>query len=198
MNAMAVRYGAWSPRTADLPKAFTFGEFSRGALTAFLVFQPMGMVIALVSGAIVPWGLPPGSTSNIWAAAVSSAAIGLIFGAVYGLPFSVAALLVGAPLAYLLGLSLRRVRADAVHLMAFALFGLVLGALTTTAADMTMGAIGGSGLQLPDLGEVQAHYAAFECASGVAVTLGRLVALRKARKGDAVLLGLRHMAEGLE
>lgn len=194
MNAMAVRYGASPPRRADLPKAFTLGEFVRGALTAFLVFQPMGMVIAFVSGAIVPWGLPPGSTSNIWAAALSFGAIGLIFGAVYGLPFSVAALLVGAPFAYLLGLVLRRVRADAVHLIGFALFGLVLGLLTMTAADIAIGSIGGSGLQLPDLSDMP-HDLAFYCASGVAVALGRLAALRNARKTDAVLLGLRHMAE---
>lgn len=193
MNAMAVRYGALSPRTPDLPKAFTFAEFVRGALTAFLVFQPMGMIIAFVSGAIVPWGLPSGSTSNIWAQAALFGLIALVFGAVYGLPFSVAALFVGAPFAYLLGWALRRVRLDAVHLIAFTLFGLVLGLLTMSGADMAMGAIGGSALQLPDLSDMP-HDVAFYCASGVAVSLGRLAALRKARKSDAVLLGLRYVA----
>lgn len=193
----AVLRGVVSPRTSGEPKAFTLAEFTRGALLAFLVFQPMGIVIAFVSGAIVPMGLPAGSVSNVAQASLNFGLIAVIFGAIIGLPCSIAALVVGAPGAYVLGRLVRRVRADGIHLLLFGLFGLVLGAITMSASDAVLAMIVGSGPQAPGLNDVPRDVP-FSCASGAAVAIGRLLALRRARKSDALLAGIRSVVERLE
>ncbi|MGN6206902.1 hypothetical protein [Humibacter sp.] len=183
MNAMAVRYGASSPRRADLPKAFTLGEFVRGALTAFLVFQPMGMIIAFVMAARIPFNLPiTPPASAIWSSSLDDGLYGVLFGGIYGLPTSFSALIVGSPVAYLLGTALRRIRADWIHLAAFATYGMFVGISAFIVLNGVLHAT--ADLVLPGLGS-PFSYVPFVCAAGIAVALGRLISLQAARKRDA-------------
>jgi hypothetical protein len=92
------------PRTDELPMAFTTWEFARGALIAY--------------------GLFLGFTAVVWIWTL----IGVIVALYYVAPFGFASLiLVGAPLAYLTGMLLRRETRTAVHLFWHGLVGLVAG-----------------------------------------------------------------------
>lgn len=112
-------------RTEQRPMAFSRREFWRGVRAAW------GSAMILLTGALVyagvvssgpPWG-PPHSM--------------IIISLMYGLPLGALALtvasLAGAPLAWLIGTSLARVRGVWVHLTAFAVYGAVW-AVTLTAA----------------------------------------------------------------
>lgn len=112
MSTLETRYGTASPRTAEFPRAFTLGEFARGATYAWLWFQPIGMLLGGIG-----FGLGEGETG-----------FGIV-ATLYGLPMSCAATIAGSPLAFLLGLRLRRRRHDLTHLAAFALYGGVWGYL---------------------------------------------------------------------
>ena len=94
-----------SPRTVQLPMAFTRWEFLRGALITY------GLFLAFSAGA---W---------IWIFV-----IGAIIAVMYVAPFGFASLiLVGIPLAYLTGMLLRREVRTWVHLLWHGLVGLVAG-----------------------------------------------------------------------
>lgn len=63
----------------------------------------------------------------------------LLFSFGYAVPWSIGALvLVGGPAAWLLGRSLRRVRAMRWHLVAFAVLGLVMGLAASVIATASM------------------------------------------------------------
>ncbi|GAA4172496.1 hypothetical protein [Gryllotalpicola koreensis] len=106
MSTLETRYGTTSPRTDELPRAFTFGEFARGAACAWLWFQPIGVFLGGIG-----FGIGEGETG-----------FGII-ATVFGVPVSFAATVAGSPLAFLLGLRLRRRRRDLTHVTAFALYG---------------------------------------------------------------------------
>jgi hypothetical protein len=87
--------------------AFTRDEFLRGAFGAWGWYLVSVVVCALLFGFLmVPFAL------------------------IYAVPVSFIALLAWAPFAYILGQALRRVQRLAVHLIAFGMFGAVLGAVT--------------------------------------------------------------------
>jgi hypothetical protein len=98
--------GKPSVRTPEAPRAFTPSEFWAGAGLALLFFQPLAALVSLV------WG--------------PAAVVFAVYAAMFGIPMSIVAALVGSPPAYLLGRSLRTQSRDAVHLAAFGAYGLVL------------------------------------------------------------------------
>ena len=108
------RYGTASPRSDEVPRAFTFGEFVRGAALAWAWFQPCVIASGAIVGAIT---IGP-----------DELALGFL-PVVVGLPFTVATTALGSPIAYLLGRALERRRNDLIHLATFAAYGLALGAI---------------------------------------------------------------------
>jgi len=103
------------------------------------------VVISLVGSVVAP---SPGSTIS------STIGMSLLFSLytfVYALPWSIGALLLaGGPLAWLLGLTLRRVRAIWPHLLAFAVLGAAVGGTTAWVATTVMsGTSAGLGLTVP-------------------------------------------------
>ncbi|MCL2514959.1 MAG: hypothetical protein FWD85_08850 [Microbacteriaceae bacterium] len=104
---VAERHGAASPRTDRLPRAFTFGEFARGALIAWLGFAPFVVLAYLLVGLFLD------REASFYGIAI----------ALFGFPITAIATVAGSPLAYLLGMRLRRRRRDLTHVVAFALYG---------------------------------------------------------------------------
>jgi hypothetical protein len=107
--------------------AFTLWEFARGALIAWLGFNVLAPVI--IAGwsivAIVASGTFSELGSVVWI---------LLFAPIILLPWSIGALLVlGAPLAFVLGRTLRRTTTRASHFAAFAVLGMVVGVATSIA-----------------------------------------------------------------
>lgn len=102
---MSARVGP-SPRSDAEPMAFRDREFLRGAVAAWGWY--------LISMVIV---------SVMWLTA-------LPYVLIFGVPVSAVALLAWSPFAYMLGTALRRVRRVSVHLIAFSLFGAIVGAIT--------------------------------------------------------------------
>ena len=131
---VAGRYGM-RVRTPELPMAFTWGEFVRGAGFAWLAFQlvfPLSYPVVLIMIA-----LRAPDPFEALAQAVSWWLLGIVFTFMYALPWSIGVLvLVGAPAAWMLGLALRRVRAIRVHLVAFTTLGLVVGGATMWFQDV--------------------------------------------------------------
>lgn len=126
MSTLETRYGTSSPRTTELPRAFTFGEFVRGAAFACLWFQPLALI-----GSTVAFGIDG-----------NDALSGLII-TIFGIPITMIATIAGSPFAFVLGYRLRRRRRDLTHILAFALYGgiwgyavqlVVLGESTTLSA----------------------------------------------------------------
>jgi hypothetical protein len=121
-----------SPRTAALPMAFTGQEFARGALAAWgwflALFAPVACLhyaVYVVSGPTSYW-----SVSSTGFAMIP---VVLLAGYCYVVPWSLAGLLVGMPLAYGIGLALRRVQSRTIHLAVFGTLGMIVGAGATTA-----------------------------------------------------------------
>lgn len=135
---IAGRYGM-RVRTPELPMAFTFAEFARGAGFALLAFQlvfpfayPAVMLVMLI-------GAPPTSIES-GLTGLTYGLLGIPFTFGYALPWSIGALmLVGGPAAWGLGVALRRIGAIRVHLLCFALLGAIVGAVTAWVACQTMG-----------------------------------------------------------
>ena len=125
--APAARYTRPSPRTTELPTAFTAWEFTRGALMAWFVFN------LLAPFAVLAWGVV-GSLLRGTDPGLNSAPFILIYTPVIAAPWSFGALLVlGAPLAVVLGLAMRRRAYSSAHLRAFTGLGALVGAVTTVA-----------------------------------------------------------------
>lgn len=99
-----------SPRTEAEPMAFTSWEFIRGAVTAWWLFLPILAVLHLFLG------------------------LGSLIVVVNALPWSLGALIVFSPAAWLLGRMLRRTARVGIHLLAFAAIGAAIGAATTGVA----------------------------------------------------------------
>lgn len=136
MSETAVAASRPSPRTAQLPMAFTVREFFRGAFAAlgyFLaLFAPVFFLhyLAFASlGAISPY-LPPTNPFELLLPSV----VMTLLAYPWALPWSLAGFLVGAPLAFGLGMALRRIANRKIHLLAFALLGLLVGIAATVAA----------------------------------------------------------------
>ncbi|GAA1808399.1 hypothetical protein [Agromyces neolithicus] len=144
---LAGRYGR-RVRTPELPMAFTWGEFARGAGFAWLVFQlvfPLSYPVMSLGSFLL---YPPSSGSTD---VLVFALLGSVMMFVFALPWSIGALvMVGGPTAWLLGLALRRVRPIWVHLIAFAVLGAVVGGATAwTAGAVMTGSASSFGYTLP-------------------------------------------------
>lgn len=100
-----------SPRTPHKPMAFTAGEFTRGALYAWLWFLLISTLAFVPFLGLASW-------------------IALIFTG----PWSVGALLLGSPLAFGLGRVLQHNPSMPLHAVIFTGFGALLGISTTALA----------------------------------------------------------------
>lgn len=143
--------------------AFTFREFARGACRAWLWFL---LLSTLASTAMLHWG----------------ALVALM----YAVPWSVAALLIGSPLACALGWMMRRTASVPRHLVAFTAFGAVVGIGTTTVAF----AAPWSDLSGDGMNAVSVPAVAMWIAATVAVPLGWRFTSKRALRGDAAELGV--------
>jgi hypothetical protein len=180
MSAFSMPEGFESPRSERYPNAFTYDELLRGAALAYVFFQLMGMVIVFWIGTIdgVVVGLQTHPVS--WAEAPVMG-LGYAFGAgVIGLPVSFASLAVGSIGAKGLGMLLRRVRGDRVHVAAFAGYGVVIGAATFVVFDLITDGSDPGSFDATLLWMV--IVIPLTCAT---VALGRLAALTMARADDA-------------
>lgn len=136
---LASRYGMLL-RTPELPMAYNFTEFARGAGLAWLGFQVLFSLGYASTGVAMAFAslVQPDRLSS-FESAVGYVPVMLLFSFGYAMPWSIGALvLVGGPAAWLLGRSLRRVRAMRRHLVAFALLGLAVGLATSAIATATM------------------------------------------------------------
>lgn len=114
-----------SPRTDAAPLAFTPSEFVAGAARAWAATTLL---------IITAWAVLTGGLS-------------LIVGTVMIVMASVPAVVVGSPGAYLLGRFLRRIPRVGAHLMVFAGYGALVGAITTAVAvPVLIGDAGGTGV----------------------------------------------------
>jgi hypothetical protein len=99
------------PRSDSEPMTFTRSEFLRGAIAAWVWFLILHQVALLFP--LVGYG---------WFALYAT------------LPWSVGALVLGSPFAYVLGLRLRKQSRVAWHLVAFTVLGLIVGTTATLLA----------------------------------------------------------------
>ncbi|UOQ90741.1 hypothetical protein MUN74_07515 [Agromyces endophyticus] len=179
---VAGRYGM-RVRTPELPMAFTWGEFARGAGFAWLAFQLVFPLSYPVMSIVVALSSPDPFESV--KSAVGWALLVVMMSFLYALPWSIGALLlIGGPAAWGLGLGLRRVASLRVHLVAFALLGAVVGAVVAWIAGtiMSMGA--------------SATVFAIDAAvvTGASVAYGWRRTARRALADDARLIG--HAPDG--
>lgn len=177
---VAGRYGI-RVRTPELPMAFTFGEFAGGAWRAWWTFSwvfPIAFSLANLAGTLL-------TPEPRWtASSISGSFAILLFSYIWEIPWTLAGLaLVGGPCAWLLGLALRRVRSLRVHLVAFGLLGLVVGALMSWLAGTVMG-----------LGPLSAVPSG-ALVAGFAVPYGWYRAARRALAEDALVRGPAAAAE---
>jgi hypothetical protein len=178
---LAGRYGR-RVRTSELPMAFTFAEFARGAVRAWVAFQlvfPLSYpAIILVEALTAPAADPGQAVSDTWAQALAWGLLGIVMTFVFALPWSLGALvLVGAPAAWLLGIALQRVRSFPVHLALFAILGLVVGAVTAWLASSTMST--GAGIPYVAIGAL---------VTAASVAYGWWRTASRALRDDAVVL----------
>lgn len=108
----------------------------------------------------------------------------------YAVPWSVAALFIGSPLAYALGWMMRRTASIPRHLVAFTAFGAVVGIGTTTVAF----AAPWSDLSGDGMNAVSVPAVAMWIAATVAVPLGWRFTSKRALRGDAAELGTASLA----
>lgn len=107
------------------PMAFTIREFVRGALSAWGIYLGLS---TLCFGVIFPL-------------------YGFFYAPLWSVPWSAAALVVFAVPAYVLGWLLRNQPRATPHIWSFALFGALVGAVTTLAADSAMASTGFGGMR---------------------------------------------------
>lgn len=160
MTRLKVEYDRAMPRTAEHPRAFTSREFTTGVFFAVLWFQPMGAAITLVIGLI---------------ASPATAFVMMLLGGFVGLPVSIAAALVGAPLASRIGRALSGERRDRVHLAVFSAYGIAVGLFTMDVAGLVLWGNPVAALMLLP----------YALTAGVAAPLGWWKASRSALAADA-------------
>lgn len=153
---------AASPRTSREPMAFTPWEFWRGALFSIVAFQPLVIAAVLVHGLITAGG-----------STISYAAAFVMYVPAFALPVSVIAWMAFVGPAYVVGRSLRRVPAKALHLVAFGGFGLLIGMGISVAVGAVL------------LGAVEpGTTAALALACTVAIVWGWTFTMRRALRSD--------------
>ncbi|GAB3155883.1 hypothetical protein GCM10027058_29030 [Microbacterium neimengense] len=111
---------------------------------------------------------------------------GALIALMYAVPWSLAALLIGSPLAYGLGWMLRTAASMPLHLVAFTVFGAAIGVGTTTVAF----AAPWSDLSGDGMNAVSVPAVAMWIAATVAVPLGWRFTSKRALRSDAAELGV--------
>jgi len=171
----AGRFGVESPRTPEQPMAFTVGEFKGGVFRAWGWF----LLFSLPAFLFVPSGL---GWNGVYGNPVESLLMGIPLALVVFLPigfplvvlpWSIAAVILGSPFAYILGISLRRVRALWVHVAAFTVLGVAISVATAAIAVIT------EFIPAPAM-------VGFVLASGIAVPLGWYRIARRALENDEI------------
>lgn len=137
-----LRYGR-VVRTPELPMAFSFEEFARGAWWAWLGFHILfsaaytSMGVAASFAAFAAFAAP--DPFGAFGASLAYVPAMLLASLLFALPWSVGALvLLGGPAAWVLGRALRRVRGRRWHLIAFTALGLGVGFAVSSIATTTM------------------------------------------------------------
>ncbi len=123
-----------SPRSVKLPMAFSGHEFLRGALAAwgyFLILITPGTVVYVVVLNVTDAYHFPEYMTQFPAAQLYFVVVAVIAAYVIVVPWSMVGLLLGATVAYGLGMALRRTDKLALHVAAFTFLGLVVGVATS-------------------------------------------------------------------
>lgn len=115
---------------------------------------------------------------------------GALVALMYAVPWSLAALLIGSPLAYVLGWVMRSAASVPGHLVAFTAFGAAVGIGTTTLAFTAPW----SGLSGDGMTAVSVPAVTMWIAATVAVPLGWRFTSKRALRGDAAELGVASTA----
>ncbi len=186
-TALPLRASRPSPRSEERPMAFTAGEFIRGALAAwglFVLISPFALAGYGTVGSLILTG----RSDAEWIVPT------LLISPMILVPYSLGALVIGAPLALLLGLSLRRIRRRAVHIACFAGLGALVGAAATIVFTW-MSTIPPSGVTVihhvppPTLGERilgnGPMILLFAAVTALTVALGWLITATRALRADA-------------
>jgi len=112
------------PQTPASPWAFSVPEFVRGAIIAWAAFV---VVASLTHGSILAWDFARASDEQSPLTTLLASIYLAVFSLPWMLPWTVAGLVIGAPIAFGIGRLLRRERRRAVHLLAFATLGFLVG-----------------------------------------------------------------------
>lgn len=166
-------------RTMAGPMAFTRDDFIRGAawtLGSFLALLLIAETLILVANDLLRTPTPP----NV-ATLSSTAFLPLVLGGtvVIGGPIAALCLLVGSPVAYRLARTMRHESRVTVHLIVFALFGALFGALCAGAVVSLLVVMGGAAPSWPAIAGGAAWGAPFTAA---AMVIGWLIASGRARR----------------
>lgn len=125
-----------SPRSAEEPMAFSAGELWRGLAFAWCIFMVLLMgyllIMMIVEAATTPSGSADASGWLVLLFLVIVASAGA---------WALGAALLGAPVAWLVGRSLRRVRQVPVHLLVYAAFGAVIAVVAVLILNLDDGAL---------------------------------------------------------
>lgn len=133
---LGLRYGR-VVRTPELPMAFSFEEFARGAWWAWLGFHILFSAVYTSMGVAAAFAAP--DPFSAFGASLAYVPAMLLASLLFALPWSVGALvLLGGPAAWVLGRALRRVRGRRWHLIAFTVLGLGVGLAVSSIATATM------------------------------------------------------------
>lgn len=166
-----------SPRTPEVPMAFTAGEFWRGAGLAVIWFVVLTIPASVIAG--IGMGLSSegsygaGGTAGAMASAVGTL---LMMAPLISAPWAIGAFAVFTPVAYALGRGMRRVPELSHHALAFSGLGVLVSVVTTLALSI-----------LFPLGALAIPYA---LAAAVAVFLGWWRTARTALRTDAARAAL--------
>ncbi|MFE6733493.1 hypothetical protein [Microbacterium sp. NPDC057650] len=154
-----------SPRSAEMPMAFTEREFMRGALwawLAFLILLPLTLATSLLPLYIDP------------ARAVGGFFVGLLIGVLalfLAAPIGLVMMVLGIWPLRLIGRVLQRVRSFAVHLLVYCAVGAAAGVGTGFVAGSWFTVFGGVTVGV---------------ATGAAIPLGWVITARRALRDDRI------------
>lgn len=154
--------------------AFTGEDFTYGMMWAIGSYQAMGAFVTLIETFVIPL---IGGDAQYWSARM--ALFTLAVSGFVGVIVSIVATTVASPVAYLLGILLRRCRWELVHLIAFGLFGLVFGLTTMVVISFLFS----GGDQLTSDGSTWVM--SYAAPAAIAVPLGQYRAARRALRADA-------------
>lgn len=163
----------WETRTANEPMAFTPAELWRGARNTWCVFMAL-----MVSGLILMMVISTALVGNGALSLPILIAFTVGYASVIGGGVSLIVMIAGAPVAGLIGKSLRREPRVRVHLLVYSLLGLSIGALTVIVSALLL-----------DTGRIQdllrnPLILIVACSATLAIPLGWWASARRALRED--------------